>query len=79
MEKTVSFRADAKKVKALDALASMQDRDRSYLLNQAVDNYLDLQQYHIDLIEKGIRQADAGELVDHRNVKKIVARLRRKK
>ncbi len=79
MDKTVSFRADAKKVKALDTFASMQDRDRSYLLNQAVDNYLDLQQYHIDLIEKGIRQADAGELVDHREVEKIVTKLRRKK
>jgi RHH-type rel operon transcriptional repressor/antitoxin RelB len=76
---TISFRTDAKKVKALDALASMQDRDRSYLLNQAVDNYLDLQQYHIKLIEKGIRQADAGELVDHRDVEKIVAKLQRKK
>src|ERR1035438_9750624 len=79
MHKTVSFRTDTKKVKALDALASAQDRDRSYLLNQAIDNYLDLQQYHVELIEKGIRQADAGELVDHRDVEKIVAKLRRKK
>jgi predicted transcriptional regulator len=79
MDKTVSFRTDSKKVKSLDALASIQDRDRSYLLNQAVDNYLDLQQYHIELIEKGIRQADAGDLVDHRDVEKIVAKLRRKK
>ena len=79
MDKTVSFRTDAKKVKALDALAAGQDRDRSYLLNQAIDNYLDLQQYHVELIEKGIRQADAGELVDHRDVEKIVAKLRRKK
>jgi len=66
-------------VEALDALASLQDRDRSYLLNQAVDNYLELQQYHIELIEQGIRQADAGDLVDHSEVEKMVARLRRKK
>ena len=79
MHKTISFRTDAKKVKALDALASMEDRDRSYLLNQAVDNYLDLQLYHIELIEKGVRQADAGELVDHSEVEKLVARLRRRK
>ena len=79
MHKTVSFRTDAKKVKTLDALASVQDRDRSYLLNQAVDNYLDLQQYHIELIEKGIRQADNGELVDHSEVEKMVAKLRRKR
>jgi predicted transcriptional regulator len=79
MDKTVSFRTNSKKVEALDALASMQDRDRSYLLNQAVDNYLDLQRYHIELIEKGIRQADAGELVDHSEVEKMVTKLRRRK
>jgi predicted transcriptional regulator len=79
MDKTVSFRTDPKKVEALDALASLQDRDRSYLLNQAIDNYLELQQYHIELIEKGIRQADAGELVEHNEVEKMVAKLRRKK
>jgi RHH-type rel operon transcriptional repressor/antitoxin RelB len=79
MDRTVSFRTDSKKVEALDALASVQDRDRSYLLNQAVDNYLDLQQYHIQLIEDGIRQADRGELVDHRDVEKMVAKLRRRK
>jgi RHH-type rel operon transcriptional repressor/antitoxin RelB len=79
MDKTVSFRTDSKKVEALDALASVSDRNRSYLLNEAVDNYLDLQQYHIELIEKGIRQADAGELVEHSDVEKMVAKLRRKK
>ncbi|MGZ4789104.1 MAG: CopG family ribbon-helix-helix protein [Terriglobales bacterium] len=79
MDKTVSFRTDSKKVKALDALAEVQDRDRSYLLNEAVDHYLDLQQYHIRLIEEGIRQADAGELVDHAEVEKMATRARRKK
>ncbi len=79
MDKTVSFRTDAKKVQALDALASVYDRDRSYLLNEAVDNHLDLQQYHIDLIENGIRQADAGDLVRHADVEKMVTGLRRKK
>ena len=66
-------------MEALDALASVYDRDRSYLLNEAVDNYLDLQQHHIELVEKGIRQADAGELVDHSDVEKMVAKLLRKR
>lgn len=79
MDKTVSFRTDAKKIQALDALASVQDRDRSYLLNQAVDNYLDLQQYHLELIENGIREADAGDLIDHSEVKKMISKLRQKK
>lgn len=79
MDKTVSFRTDSAKVEALDALASLQDRDRSYLLNQAVDNYLELQQYQIELIEQGIRQGDAGDLVDHSEVEKMIAKLRRRK
>ena len=79
MAKTVSFRADPRKVRALDTLASVQDRDRSYLLNEAIDHYLDLHQYHRELIEKGIRQADAGQLVTHKDVEKMVAKLRRKR
>jgi predicted transcriptional regulator len=79
MDKTVSFRTNSAKVEALDALASLQDRDRSYLLNQAVDNYLELQQYHMALIEQGVREADAGDLVDHSEVEKMVAKLRRRK
>lgn len=79
MDKTVSFRTDAKKVKALDALAASQDRDRSYLLNEAIEHYLDLQQYHIRLIEEGMRQADAGELVDHEEVEKLAMKPRRRR
>ena len=79
MQKTVSFRADAKKVEALDALASVQDRDRTYVINEALDNYLDLQRYHIRLIEEGIREADAGEVVDHSEVEKMVSKLLRRK
>lgn len=79
MDKTVSFRTDSKKVEALDALAASQERDRSYLLNQAIDSYLELQQYHIELIEKGVQQADAGDLVDHAEVEKMATRLLRKK
>jgi predicted transcriptional regulator len=79
MTKTVSFRTEARKVKALDSLATSQKRDRSYLLNEAIDQYLDLQRYHIQLIEEGIRQADAGELLDHEQVEKLVVRPRRRK
>ena len=76
--KTVSFHTDAKKVQALDALASMQERDRSYVLNEAVDIYLDLQSYHIRLVEQGIAEAEAGKLVDHNEVEKLATKLRRK-
>jgi len=78
MEKqTISFRLDEEKLQALDILAQALDRDRSYLLNEAVAAYLDVQRWHIEQIERGIRQADAGKLVEHSKVKKMVANWRR--
>jgi predicted transcriptional regulator len=38
--KTVSFRADEEKLKELDELAKAQHRDRTFLLNEAIDSLL---------------------------------------
>ena len=72
-QKTVTFRAPGNKIKALDALAALQQRDRSFVLNEAVDQYLSLNEYHVALIKEGIRQADAGELVPHEEVGRRLA------
>ena len=74
----ISFRLDARKVSTLDALAESLDRDRSYLLNEAVTAYLDVQQWHIDQIKAGIRQADAGKLIDHADIRKTFGKRRRR-
>jgi predicted transcriptional regulator len=72
-QKTVTFRSPSAKIKALDSLAALQQRDRSFVLNEAVDQYLSLNEYHISLIKEGIRQADAGELVSHDEVRQRFA------
>ncbi len=70
MEKqTLTFRANRKKVKALDRLAQALDRDRSYLLNEAVDQYLSVHEYHLRQIREGLAQARAGKLTDYEQVK----------
>ena len=76
-KQTISLRLDSKKVEALDALAELLDRDRSYLVNQAVDAYLDVQQWQIDQIKEGLRLADEGSLVDHTAVKKLARQWRK--
>ena len=76
-KQTISFRLDEDKVEALDTLAEALDRDRTYLLNEAVAAYLEVQRWHIEQIEKGIRQADSSRLVDHSKIKKMVAGWRR--
>ncbi len=75
-KRTISFRLESKKVSALDSLAEALDRDRSYLLNDAISAYLELQQWQLEQIKEGQRQADAGRLVDHKKVKKLAARWR---
>jgi predicted transcriptional regulator len=77
-KQTISFRLDEDKVEALEALSEALDRDRTYLLNEAVSAYLEVQRWHMEQIERRIRQADAGKLVDHDKVKKMVAGWRRR-
>lgn len=77
--KTVTFRVPEKKVAALDSVAAHQQRDRSFILNEAVDQYLSLQEYHLALIDEGIRAADAGDVIPHSDVVKMVASWSRKK
>ena len=73
--KTITFRMDPRKVKQLDAYAQQDDRDRSYLLNEAVDRYLEVRQLQVARIEEGLRQAAAGELIEH---SEVVDRLRKR-
>ena len=74
---TVSFRIDSDKVTALDALAQALDRDRSHLLNEAVDAYLEAQRWQVEQIQKSLRQADEGRLVPHAKVKQLARKWRR--
>lgn len=66
----ITFRTEPRKVRALDRLARSLDRDRSYLLNEAVEQYLSLHNYHLQQIEAGLAEARAGKLVDYEKVKR---------
>jgi predicted transcriptional regulator len=75
--KTISFRLESHKVAALDKLAKAQTRDRTFLLNEAVDAYLDVQRWQIEYIREGVAQAEAGMGTDHEDVRaKWKSRLR---
>ena len=61
--RTISFRLDEDKLKALDGLAETIDRDRTYLLNEAVSNYLELQAYQVRLIQEGLKAVKEGRTI----------------
>ncbi len=73
-EKTISFRADAAKIETLDELAEAQDRSRSYLINQAIANYLELHAYQEALVRQGLEEMRKGRVVSH---EEVVKRLKR--
>jgi predicted transcriptional regulator len=76
-EKTISFRAVAEKIDALDSLAAALDRSRSYLINEAITNYIELQAYQDALVRKGLEEMRKGRVVSHDEVVKRVTRARR--
>ncbi|MGC2403366.1 MAG: CopG family transcriptional regulator [Acidobacteriaceae bacterium] len=73
--KTITFRLPEEKLRALDSVAEVHQRDRSFVINEAVAQYLSLHEYHRSLIEEGVRQDDAGDVVDHETVLKMMADL----
>lgn len=76
MAKPVTFRLNDDKLDRLDQLAASLDRDRSYLLSEAVDHYLDLHQWQVDQILQAIADADAGKFASEEEVEAAFAAFR---
>lgn len=71
-EKTISFRADASKIETLDSLAAAQDRPRTYLINEAINSYIELHAYQEGLVRKGLEEMRNGLVVSHEQVVKRI-------
>jgi len=65
----VTFRMPEEKRILIDELAAAQDRDRSYIINQALDVYIEVMEWQILHIKEGLRQAEAGEFAADDEVK----------
>jgi len=74
---TIKFQIESKKRRELDSIATALDRDQSYILNEAIDVYLDVHQWQIAHIREGIRQADAGEFATDAQVAAAFRRRRK--
>ena len=74
-EKTISFRAVAETIDKLDSLAAAQDRPRSYLINEAINNYIELHAYQDALVRNGLEEMRKGQVISHDD---IVKRLRKR-
>lgn len=66
---TISFRTEDITKQKLDMLAAQQNRDRSYIINQALDYYLSLNEWQLAHIEEGVKQAHNNDFADDAEVK----------
>ena len=76
--RTVSFRIAPEKVAELDLIAKALDRDRSYLLNEAVESYLSEQQRFAAMVEEGLEDMRSGRYFTDEEVEHMVDEWARK-
>jgi predicted transcriptional regulator len=67
----VTFRIDPEKVAELDMLAKAMDRDRSYLLNEAVESYLGEQRRFAAMVEEGLEDIRNGRTFSQEEVERM--------
>ncbi|HEX4129157.1 MAG TPA: ribbon-helix-helix protein, CopG family [Pirellulales bacterium] len=76
MEKiNVTCRLATDDVAFLDKLAESLDRDRSYLIKQAVADYIALHRWQIEEVEQARKEAMAGDFATDKQVKAMFKEL----
>ncbi|HZS54561.1 MAG TPA: ribbon-helix-helix protein, CopG family [Bryobacteraceae bacterium] len=73
-QQPVSFRTDEQTLRQLDALAEKMDRSRGWVINEALEYYLDLRRWQIEEIKKGIADSEAGRSFSEEQVQEHFAK-----
>jgi predicted transcriptional regulator len=68
----ISLRIEEGKIEELDQLAQVTHRDRSFLINEAIENYLEVQKWQVEHIKAAIQQADGGNFASESDVESVL-------
>ena len=60
MSVALSFRTEEENRDRLDALAESMDRNRNWLINEAIKNYLELNEWQMAKVEAGLEDIKHG-------------------
>jgi predicted transcriptional regulator len=74
-QENLTFPIDSDKKEALRAIANVMDRDLSYVLNEAIASYLEIYQWLLDEINKGVAETEAGDFASDDEVQAVFAKL----
>ena len=67
--KATSVRLDDETLIRVGQIAEAMDRSRAWLMAEAIKQYVDREEWFIREVEKGVKAADKGRLIDHADVK----------
>ncbi len=65
---TISVRVDPELGDKLSTVATRLDRPKSWVVEHALKEFIELQLWQFAAIEEGLRDADAGRVVPHEEV-----------
>ena len=72
----ISLRIDDDKIDELDNLAKAQKRDRSFVINEAIETYLEINKWQTEHIKASIIQANQGKFSSVNEVDKVLKKWR---
>jgi predicted transcriptional regulator len=76
--KVLTLRLDAKLTKQLDKLADATQRSRSFLIAEAVREYVELNEWQIEETKKAIIEADCGDFASDKEVQQTIKKWTRR-
>jgi predicted transcriptional regulator len=72
--KNASIRMDTEKLARVDSIAKAVNRSRAWVINQAVDRYLEYEEWFVQQVQQGLDEADQGQFATDQEVKKRFAK-----
>ncbi len=67
--KATSVRLDDDTLTRVGRMAEAMDRPRAWLMAEAIKQYVAREEWFIREVEKGVKAADEGRLIDHKDIK----------
>ncbi|MBI3419642.1 MAG: ribbon-helix-helix protein, CopG family [Proteobacteria bacterium] len=66
-----TVRLDKRTLQALDGLAEKTERPRNWLVTQAVQDYVALNAWQVEKIEKGLAAANKGDFASAKDIQRL--------
>lgn len=72
MSETMTIRLEAALKNRLDQLAKSTHRSKSYLANEAIRDFIELNEWQIQEINEALKEADSGEFASDKAVARVL-------